>query len=51
MSEKLKRVIDALDELLKKEQIIIEATSGEYLLIRDQESGEEMLLDDLGYPF
>ena len=50
MSEKLERVISKLDEMLKTERVTIEATSSESLIIRDMDSGAEMLLDDLGYP-
>ena len=50
MSGKLERVIAKLDEMLKDEKVIVEATSGEMLLIRDMESGDERILDDLGYP-
>lgn len=50
MSEKLERVITELDEMLKAEHVTIDATSNENMIIRDMDSGEEMLLDDLGYP-
>lgn len=50
MSEKLEKMIAKLDEMLRDENVIIEATSGAMLLIRDMESGDERILDDLGYP-
>lgn len=50
MSGKLERVISKLNEMLRAERVTIEATSNENLIIRDMDSGEEMLQDDLGYP-
>ena len=50
MSEKFERIIYSLDEMLKDDHVIIEATSGESLLIRDMDSGDERILEDLGYP-
>lgn len=50
MSEKLEKMIAKLDEMLRDENVIIEATSRELLLIRDMESGDERILDHLGYP-
>ena len=50
MSKKLERVISKLEEMLRAERVTIEATANETMIIRDMDSGAEMLLDDLGYP-
>lgn len=50
MCQKLKRVISRIEEMLRAERVTIEATANETMIIRDMDSGEEMLLDDLGYP-
>lgn len=50
MCKKLERIITELNEKLILERVIIEATSNENMIIRDMDSGDEMLLDDLGYP-
>lgn len=50
MCQKLKRVASQIDEMLRAERVTIDATPNENMIIRDMDSGEEMLLDDLGYP-
>lgn len=50
MCKKLERVISMLNEKLILEHVTIEATSNGNMIIRDMDSGDEMLLDDLGYP-
>ena len=50
MSGKLERIVSKLNEMLRAERVTIDATPNENMIIRDMDSGEEMLLDDLGYP-
>lgn len=44
------KAIKELQELLEGKRITIDATAGESLIIRDQATGEERLIKDLGYP-
>lgn len=48
---KLNLITTRLDELCKTLKITIKGMSGEKLIITDQETGEEYVVEDLGYPF
>ena len=50
MCKKLERIISQLDEMLRAERVTLEATSNGNMIIRDMDSGDELLMDDLGYP-
>lgn len=47
MNDKIKSIID----FLRDNQVTIRATADESLIVTDQESGEEYIVKDLGYPF
>lgn len=47
MNELIEEIVDFLIE----RKVTIKATADESLIITDQETGEERLLKDLGYPF
>lgn len=47
MNELIEEIVDFLIE----RKVTIKATADESLIITDQETGEEILLKDLGYPF
>ena len=40
-----------VNNFLKQHNLTIKATAGEKLIITDQETGEEYVVEDLGYPF
>ena len=44
-------VINELHEMLLEFKITIKATADEKLIITDQATGEEYVVEDLGYPF
>ena len=48
---KLDLIATRLDELCKNLKITIKGMSGEKLIITDQETGEEYVVKELGYPF
>lgn len=43
--------IRKVNAFLKQHNLTIKATAGEKLIITDQVSGEEYIVEDLGYPF
>lgn len=43
--------VDELNNWAVKNKLTIRGMSGEKLIITDQETGEEYVVDDLGYPF
>lgn len=47
---RLQILVKGLGEMLKAEKITIKATGGESIIITDQVSGEEYMVEDLGYP-
>ena len=49
--EEMDEVIKKLHSFLLKNKVTIRATSGADLLITDEETGEERVLPDLGFPF
>lgn len=46
----MNELIEELVDFLIERKVTIEATADESLIITDQETGEEILLKDLGYP-
>ena len=48
--EKLSLIAEWLNEILITQRITIKGMSGEKLIITDQISGEEYVVEDLGYP-
>lgn len=48
---RLSLLVKGLDEMLKAEKITIKAMGGESILITDQDTKEEYVVEDLGYPF
>ena len=49
--ENMDEVVRELNVFLLKNKLTIRATAGEKLIITDQETGEEYVVEDLGYPF
>ena len=47
MNELIEEIVDFLIE----RKVTIQATADESLIITDQETGEECVIKDLGYPF
>ena len=47
MNELIEEIVDFLIE----RKVTIKATADESLIITDQETGEEYVVEDLGYPF
>lgn len=45
------RIIDKLNHHMIKHKVTIRATANERLIITDEVSGEEYVVDNLGYPF
>lgn len=43
--------IDKLNHYMIKQKLTIRGMSGEKLIITDQVTGEEYVVEDLGYPF
>lgn len=43
--------VDELNNWAVKNKLTIKGMSGEKLIITDQETGEEYVVEDLGYPF
>ena len=43
--------VDELNNWARKNKLTIKATAGEKLIITDQATGEEYVVEDLGYPF
>lgn len=43
--------VDELNNWAKQHKLTIKATAGEKLIITDQATGEEYVVEDLGYPF
>ena len=48
---KMDKLIQEIHKILLENKVTIRATSGADLLITDEETGEERVLKDLGYPF
>ena len=49
--ENMDEVVRELNVFLLKNKLTIKATAGEKLIITDQATGEEYVVEDLGYPF
>lgn len=47
----LRLKVDELNDCAKNNKLTIKATAGEKLIITDQATGEEYVVEDLGYPF
>jgi hypothetical protein len=45
------KLIQEIHRILLENKVTIRATSGADLLITDEETGEERIYKDLGYPF
>ena len=43
--------VDELNDCAKNNKLTVKATAGEKLIITDQATGEEYVVEDLGYPF
>ena len=46
----MNELIESLVDFLIENKITIRASAGESLIITDQETGEEIIIKDLGYP-
>lgn len=46
----MNRLIKKIHKFLLKNKVTIRGMSGEKLIITDQETGEEYVVQDLGYP-
>lgn len=49
--ENMDKVVRKLNVLLLKNKLTIKGMAGEKLIIIDQTTGEEYIVEDLGYPF
>lgn len=47
----MNELIDEIVDFLIERKATIRATADESLIITDQETGEEYVVEDLGYPF
>ena len=47
----METMIKELHKYLLEHKLTIKATAGEKLIITDQATGEEYIVEDLGYPF
>ena len=47
----MEKLVKVIDYYLKENKVTIRGMSGEKLIFTDQETGEEYVIQDLGYPF
>lgn len=48
---KLYLVVATINKILEEHKVTVRGMSGEKIIFTDQETGEEYVVQDLGYPF